>query len=224
MDDIFADRSGGSARVGFGAPVEIGDDIHGGPGRQPVRRPVSLEAVVWASPVFVVGCPRSGTTLVQTMLDSRPRLSVICEADCLVDIPLGLRSSHANASEALTFAEAHPNFRTDSFDARTASAACRELGITDNTGAMRVLAASQTLAQGKKRWGNKAGYDKDLIAMEDADPRLRASARAMPTDWRQNLEKFELSSQLDYFNFTNGFLLNPVNCSRILCTAWRRWL
>src|SRR5215467_4166559 len=50
-----------------------------------VRRAVSLEAVVWAPPVFVVGCPRSGTTLVQTMLDSHPRLSVLYEANFLVD-------------------------------------------------------------------------------------------------------------------------------------------
>ena len=141
----------------FAAPAEIRDDSHGGPGPRPVLRPVSLEAVIWTSPVFVVGCPRSGTTLVQTMLDSHPRLSVLYEADSLVDIPLGLRSRLANASEALTLAEVYPNFRWSplSFDARTARAVCRELGITDAAGAMRVLAASQALAQGKRRWGNK---------------------------------------------------------------------
>jgi hypothetical protein len=105
--------------------------------------------------VFVVGCPRSGTTLVQTMLDSHPRLSVVYEANFLIDIPLGLRSSMANASEALRLAEAHPNSRMRDFDARTARAACTELGITDAAGAMRVLAASQAVAQGKRRWGNK---------------------------------------------------------------------
>ena len=155
MDDIFADRSGGSIGATFAAPTEIKDDTDGSPGQQPVRRPASLEAVVWASPVFVVGCPRSGTTLVQTMLDSHPRLSVIYEANFLVDIPLGLLSSLADASEALTLAEAHPNSQTHSFDTRTARAACRELGITDAAGAMRVLAASQAFAQGKRRWGNK---------------------------------------------------------------------
>ncbi len=155
MGDIFADRCGGSTGAGFAAPAEIEDDNHGGPGRLPVRRPVSLEAVVWASPVLVVGCPRSGTTLVQTVLDSHPRLSVPYEADALVDIPLGLRSRLANASEALTLAEAYPNSWTHSFDARTARAVCRKLGITDAVGAMRVLAASQALAQGKRRWGNK---------------------------------------------------------------------
>jgi hypothetical protein len=152
--DISIDRRGNTG-ARFAALIEIGDDIRCGPGRQPVRRPVSLEAVVWASPVFVVGCPRSGTTLVQTMLDSHPRLSVLYEANFLIDIPLGLRSSLANASEALTLVEAHPNFRADSFDARTASTVCRELGITDAAGAMRVLAASYALAQGKKRLGTK---------------------------------------------------------------------
>jgi Sulfotransferase family len=155
VGDIITDRSSGNTAGAFGAPARIGDDVHGGPGRQLDRRPVSLEAVVWTSPVFVVGCPRSGTTLVQTMLDSHPRLSVVYEANFLVDIPLGLRSSLANASEALTLAEAHPNSRTHSFDARTARVVCREFGITDAAGAMRVLAASQAVAQGKRRWGNK---------------------------------------------------------------------
>ncbi len=97
MDDIFADEYGGSTGAGFTTPAAIEDEARGGRGRQPVRSPVGLEAVVWASPVFVVGCPRSGTTLVQTMLDSHPRLSVVYEANFLVDIPLGLRSWLANA-------------------------------------------------------------------------------------------------------------------------------
>jgi Sulfotransferase family len=120
-----------------------------------VRQPVSLEEVIWASPVFVVGCPRSGTTLVQTMLDSHPRLSVLYEAESLVDIPLGLRSSRSCASEALAFAEAHQDCRTHGFDARAARAVCKELGIRDAAGAMRALAASQALAHGKRRWGTK---------------------------------------------------------------------
>lgn len=155
MVNILADVSSGRIGAGFAAVAEIGDDTGGGTRRQSIRRLVSLEAVVWAPPVFVVGCPRSGTTLVQTMLDSHPRLSVIYEANFLVDIPLGLRSSLANASEALTLAEAHPNFRADSFDARTARTVCGELRITDAVGAMRVLAASQALAQGKRRLGTK---------------------------------------------------------------------
>lgn len=120
-----------------------------------VRRPASLEAVVWAPPLFVVGCPRSGTTLVQAILDSHPCLNVIYEANFLIDIPLGLRSWPANASQALALAEAHPNFRADSFDVRAARGACTELGITDAAGAMRVLAASLAVTEGKRRWGNK---------------------------------------------------------------------
>jgi len=152
VSDIIADRSSGSTAAGFAAPAQGG---HGGPGRELDRRPVSLEAVVWASPVFVVGCPRSGTTLVQTMLDSHSRLSVVYEANFLVDVPLGLRSSVASASEALTLAEEHPNSRMHNFDALTARTVCRKFGITDAAGAMRVLAASQAVAQGKGRWGNK---------------------------------------------------------------------
>lgn len=115
----------------------------------------NLKTVVWAPPVFVVGCPRSGTTLVQTILDSHPHLSVLYEADALIDIPLGLRSCRANAQEALRLAEAIPNFLEHGVDFRTIRAACRELGITDAAGAMRALAASQAVDQRKRRWGSK---------------------------------------------------------------------
>jgi hypothetical protein len=114
-----------------------------------------LAAVAWSPPLFVVGCPRSGTTLVQTMLDSHPRMCVTYEADFLVDIPLGLRSYLANAAQALRSAVAHPNFRTHDCDVAGVRAVCRELGIMDAPGAMRVLAASQALTQGKTHWGNK---------------------------------------------------------------------
>ena len=120
------------------------------------RRPdPRLTPVAWSPPLFIVGCPRSGTTLVQTMLDSHPRLSVTYEADFLVDVTLGLRSSAASAEQALTAAEAHSNFRTNNYDISAARTVCRELGITDAAGAMRVLAASEAVARGKARWGNK---------------------------------------------------------------------
>jgi hypothetical protein len=120
-----------------------------------VRPRTALEAVISASPVFVVGCPRSGTTLLQTVLDSHPSLSVPYEADLLVDIPLGLGSRHASAAEALSLAAAHPSCGVHRFDTGAARTACADLGITDAAGAMRVLAASQALARGKKRWGTK---------------------------------------------------------------------
>jgi hypothetical protein len=154
MSDVSIDNSGRTA-----ATVAFLSESEHGTGRclerQPDPRVPRLEAVVWASPVFVVGCPRSGTTLVQTMLDSHPRICVTYEADFLIDIPLGLRSSLANAAQALRSAVAHPNFRTHDCDVAGVRAVCRELGIIDSAGAMRVLAASQALAQGKSRWGNK---------------------------------------------------------------------
>src|SRR6266567_262398 len=137
MDDIIADKYGGGTEACFAAPAAIEDKARGGSGRQAVRSPVGLEAVVWASPVFVLGRPRSGTTLVQTMLDSHSCLSVLYEADALVDVPLGRRSCLVNASEALTLAEAHPASERLNFDARAARAVCEDLGITDAAGAMR---------------------------------------------------------------------------------------
>ncbi len=150
---VFADKWGGRTEAAYAAP-EIGEDNRSA-GQPSVWQPVSLKAVVWAPPVFIVGCPRSGTTLVQTILDSHPGLSVLYEANFLIDIPLGLQSGQANASDALTLAQAHPNFQAYGFDERRARLACMELGITDSAGAMRALAASLAFTQGKRRWGNK---------------------------------------------------------------------
>ena len=118
MDDILEDgnadelRRSATAEAGFTAQAAIGDtsmaarDGNLSGDRAAWRRSFGLPRC------SSVGRPRSGTTLVQTMLDSHPRMSVLYEADALVDIPLGLRSRLANASEALTLAEAHPNSRS----------------------------------------------------------------------------------------------------------------
>ena len=153
MSDISVEKNRG--REFIGALEEIRNSVSSKLGSESNPELSRLAAVAWSPPLFIVGCPRSGTTLLQTMLDSHPRLAVTYEADFLVDVPLGLRSSVANAEQALTVAEAHPNFRTYKFDALAAQAVCGELGIEDAAGAMRVLAASDALAQGKTRWGNK---------------------------------------------------------------------
>lgn len=146
--DRSSEESASDSRCGGSVPNRrIAAEVPGGP--------ISLYEIIWSSPVFVVGVPRSGTTLVQTMLDSHPRLSVAYEANFLVDIPLGQRSWSANATEALRMVEAHTNFRSNSFDTALARAACRDLGITDAAGAMRALGASHAIAQNKVRWGNK---------------------------------------------------------------------
>jgi hypothetical protein len=151
LGDIFANSTGAASA----SAKDNGNQTGTPPRRREVLRWENLKTVVWAPPVFVVGCPRSGTTLVQTILDSHPHLSVLYEADALIDIPLGLRSWRANAQEALRLVEAIPNFLEDGVDFRTSRAACRELGITDAAGAMRALAASQAVDQRKRRWGTK---------------------------------------------------------------------
>jgi Sulfotransferase family len=153
--DISAGGHRGNTGASIAAPAGNSDDTPGGQQRQPVQPQQTLEAVIWARPVFVVGCPRSGTTLVQTMLDSHPSLSVLYEANALVDVPLSPWSCRASAAAALAAADAHPNSPAHGFDVRAARHACEQLGIADAAGAMRVLAASHALARGKKRWGTK---------------------------------------------------------------------
>ena len=47
-------------------------------------RPARPSEAPWTAPVFVIGCPRSGTTLLTLMLSSHPRLAIPPETRFLV--------------------------------------------------------------------------------------------------------------------------------------------
>ena len=54
-----------------------------------------------ASPIFLVGFPRSGTTLLDQVLDSHPALCVVEEAQVLSGVAEKLRQTHKNYPECL---------------------------------------------------------------------------------------------------------------------------
>ena len=106
-------------------------------------------------PVFVVGCPRSGTTLLRLMLDSHPSLAIPDESHFIVDLYgrwLGVRSSPALALERVL---AHPRFLRWGLDpavVRRLAAATRPSSYND---VMVTVFAAYASAHGKPRWGDK---------------------------------------------------------------------
>jgi len=54
------------------------------PREEALRQPMIEKSL--SPPVFIVGCPRSGTTLLRIMLDSHPRISCGPEAHFVADM------------------------------------------------------------------------------------------------------------------------------------------
>ncbi|MFE3447597.1 sulfotransferase family protein [Nonomuraea sp. NPDC059194] len=112
-------------------------------------------------PVFVVGCPRSGTTMLQLMLHSHPRLSVPPETRFLVPIYQKRRSfgDMRQAAKRLALAEWMSSDRTTKF---------HELGLDRDDFIRQVVDGPGSLGSvigtafkmyadrfGKARWGDK---------------------------------------------------------------------
>jgi hypothetical protein len=106
-------------------------------------------------PFFVVGCPRSGTTLVRTMLDGHSRLCIPPESHFVVALARRGRRGAARLDDIL----GHPEFRAWNVDAealrdwvdRTSPASYPEL--------VSAVFDWYAARHGKHRWGDKTpGY------------------------------------------------------------------
>lgn len=121
-------------------------------------------------PIVVLGCPRSGTTLVQVALSAHPRIALPPETWALVD---GYRAQ-------LRFGDlAEPAGRDRLADWLLARPAVADLGLTPTQLRAAVHAAPPTLGSalgavlqayaarfGKPRWGDKRpGYYRDVAAV-----------------------------------------------------------
>jgi Sulfotransferase family len=94
---------------------------------------------------FIVGCGRSGTTLLRAMLDSHPDVAVPPESHFipkLIRIPLGDVGAELAGND---------RFQRWGVPAETVS------GTTDLAGAVRSLYARYADQRGKSRWGDKTG-------------------------------------------------------------------
>ena len=109
------------------------------------------------SPFFVVGCARSGTTLLRTMLDGHPRLAVPDESHFVIG--LAPRWWRPGATPTLDDILAHPKVRAWDVDRvmlRTRAEAVSPRGYAALVDAVFSAYADE---HGKARWGDKTpGY------------------------------------------------------------------
>jgi len=106
-------------------------------------------------PFFVVGVPRSGTTLLRFMLDGHPRLAVPGESHFIVTLRvrrLRLRHRPGLALEAIL---GHPRFAEWGLDPDAVRAQAAEDGPVDFAGVVRTVFGAYARSQGKVRWGDK---------------------------------------------------------------------
>ncbi|MER6943510.1 sulfotransferase [Nonomuraea sp. NPDC000554] len=112
-------------------------------------------------PVFVVGCPRSGTTMLQLMLHSHPRLAVTPETRFLVPVYYGRREygDLRDPQRRRTLAEWISGDRTTKFRELKIEAADYIQQVVDGPGSLGSVigTAFRMYADrfGKARWGDK---------------------------------------------------------------------
>ena len=109
-------------------------------------------------PVFVVGCPRSGTTLVEVMLDSHSGLRVFDELSLIAGLaPRRTRPWARPASVEDVIA--HRRFRRLGISPDVARAAVAAAGPSTYEGLIDAVMTAAARAHGKRRWGEKMpGY------------------------------------------------------------------
>ena len=151
-----------------------------------------------AEPVFIVGMPRSGTTLLATMLNSHPRLAISPETHFLnYWVP---QHAHLDVSTPAGFERFWSAFLSgDRFalldvDRARVEARIRQAGPTSFAVILAAMMQEYALKEGKARWGEKTPghfphvavllkwYPKARVIYMFRDPRAVA-ASLLKVDW-----------------------------------------
>jgi hypothetical protein len=137
------------------------------------------------APFFIVGVPRSGTTLLRQMLRGHPSLAVPPESHF---VPAALTARSGAAALDLILGDEHfTNWQVDAADVRRRAAA------SDMTPASAVRVAFETYAQaqGRPRWGDKTpAYVLHMPLLAQAFPGARfvhiiRDGRDVAVSWRE---------------------------------------
>ncbi|MGO9559138.1 MAG: sulfotransferase family protein [Acidimicrobiales bacterium] len=118
----------------------------------------ALRAIAARPPVFVVGCPRSGTTLLQVMLDTHRELTVGHECDFVTDVSFDPRATRWSLSDSLEQTYASVLFDRLGVDEASCREIVAEMEPADYPEAIRLLFAARAVKNGKARWGNKTPH------------------------------------------------------------------
>lgn len=128
------------------------------------------------SPFFIVGCGRSGTTLLRLMLDAHSQVAVPAESHFVDELirrwPRFLDGGRVNADAVVTFAGRW----LDLMSIPRAEAAARLGALEDVTPSAAVDAIFRVYsnAQGKPRWGDKTpGYVMSMPLLAETFPGAR---------------------------------------------------
>src|SRR5881409_2483482 len=103
-------------------------------------------------PLFVLGCPRSGTTLLRLMLDSHPRLAIPPESHFLPKLARRFGSGPVGAEEVAREIVATQMFAAWGLDRDAAVERATGTTFAEVVGSIYLAYAE---AHGKPRWGDK---------------------------------------------------------------------
>jgi hypothetical protein len=114
-----------------------------------------LRAALTCEPVFVVGCSRSGTTLLRLMLNSHPSLAIPDESHFIIDVH---RSAAARRDPATALGKAlsHRRFARWGLDPALVWRLAEQAPPRCYAEAMTVIFAAYAQREGKPRWGDKS--------------------------------------------------------------------
>lgn len=116
--------------------------------------PAPLRPLEDSRPFFIVGCPRSGTTLLRLMLDQHPSLAIPDESHFVVEL-----WHHRHDSRPADVAElvlAHPRFQRWGVDPDLVRRAVTEARPRSYAELMHLIFAAYAQSRGKPRWGDKS--------------------------------------------------------------------
>lgn len=122
--------------------------------------------------VFVVGAPRSGTTLMRLMLDSHPQLAIPHETSFVPRaLALGGGAGRDELARFLLDFPTWPDLATSESELREALASVEPFALADG---LRAFYRRYAAARGKARWGDKTpSYALDLPTIAAAFPEAR---------------------------------------------------
>ena len=110
------------------------------------------------APVFVVGCPRSGTTLLRLMLDSHPSLAIPDESHFVVELygHTGWLAARRSPAHTLERVLDHVRFARWGLDPAVVRQMAAITAPSSYAEVMRTVFAAYAAANGKRRWGDKS--------------------------------------------------------------------
>jgi Sulfotransferase family len=129
---------------------------------------------VTQAPFFVVGCPRSGTTLLRVMLSCHPRLAVPAESHYIVGLAPRRWSIQRRPPATVDDVLAHEKFREWDIDPEHVRARVEAAQPVTYPELIDAVFSAYATLHGKERWGDKTpGYVSYMPMLADMFPGAR---------------------------------------------------